>query len=753
MIFEWMNRRAAADWPGMERVFDWSFYSMGTREQGDASSDSFIKAALIFFGDREMAESAASAWDKGARLAALVAERPTLLVLDGLEPLQYPPGQQTGKLKDPAVETLLRGLARYNPGLCVVTTRESIADLARFGEASVSELPLHRLSTPAGVELLKHLGVRGSDAEFEKLVEDVKGHALTLNLLGRFLAEAHGGDIRRRDMVDIQEADEEIRGGHAFRVIEAYEKWFMEEKKDGRRLLAVLNLLALFDRPADYGCIEALRQPPAIPGLTETLVDQGKGKWNITLNRLQKCGLISLSSSISSVGEVWSGGALLDTHPIIREYFAGQLRKQRLPAWRTGHRRLYDYLTKSMCDKRQPSLEDLMPLYQAVFHGCQAGMYQRACEEVYIRRILRGSGSDGFYSVNKLGAFGPDLGAVACFFNEPWKSPVPTFTESDQAWLLNIASICLRALGRLTESLEPMAASNKYAFEQEDWANAAKGFNNLSELELVLGDITGALRAAEQTVTFADRSGNTFLCSASRATHASALHHAGQRSESMALFHQAEEMQAKNQPNYPLLYSVSGFLYCELLLADSERAAWRMFLKMEIENRKLELASICREVERRATKTLEWEEGMKGAPLLDFALHHLTMGRASLYGALLSSQHPDLREAQCEVLAAVDGIRASGQQYYLPDTLLSRAWLRFLEGNTDGARATLDEAWEIAERDPMRLFMADILLYRARLFRDREALKQARAMIEQCGYWRRKEELEDAEAAAASWLL
>jgi hypothetical protein len=67
----------------------------------------------------------------------------------------------------------------------------------------------------------------------------------------------------------------------------------------------------------------------------------------------------------------------------------------------------------------------------------------------------------------------------------------------------------------------------------------------------------------------------------------------------------------------------------------------------------------------------------------------------------------------------------------------------------------LDEAWEIAERGAMKLFMADIHLYRARLF-FREAtypwesptvdLAAARKLIEQCGYGRRKEELEDAEA-------
>ena len=49
----------------------------------------------------------------------------------------------------------------------------------------------------------------------------------------------------------------------------------------------------------------------------------------------------------------------------------------------------------------------------------------------------------------------------------------------------------------------------------------------------------------------------------------------------------------------------------------------------------------------------------------------------------------------------------------------------------------------------MRLHMADFLLYRASLFRDKGALAEARKLIEQCGYWRRKEELEDAEPALA----
>jgi hypothetical protein len=42
-----------------------------------------------------------TAWEKGERLAKLIARR-TLLILDGLEPLQNPPGAQEGRLRDPS---------------------------------------------------------------------------------------------------------------------------------------------------------------------------------------------------------------------------------------------------------------------------------------------------------------------------------------------------------------------------------------------------------------------------------------------------------------------------------------------------------------------------------------------------------------------------------------------------------------------------------------------------------------------------
>lgn len=135
--------------------------------------------------------------------------------------------------------------------------------------------------------------------------------------------------------------------------------------------------------------------------------------------------------------------------------------------------------------------------------------------------------------------------------------------------------------------------------------------------------------------------------------------------------------------------------------------------------------------------------------ILDIALGHLTLSRALLYRAILEGSA--IETAQADVEQAVACLRRGGRQDYLPQGLLTRAWLRSALGDPDGARADLAGAQEIAERGPMPLHLADVHLYRARLFHDRAALAEARRLVEKHGYGRRREELADLEAIAASW--
>jgi hypothetical protein len=123
-----------------------------------SSADEFLDAALTWFGDPD--PRLGTAWEKGERLAKLVAHRRTLLVLDGLEPLQNPPGPQGGRVREPSLQALLSELAAFNIGLCVITTRLPVGDIADYEGTSAPRLDLEHLSSDAGAKLLRALGVK-----------------------------------------------------------------------------------------------------------------------------------------------------------------------------------------------------------------------------------------------------------------------------------------------------------------------------------------------------------------------------------------------------------------------------------------------------------------------------------------------------------------------------------------------------------------------------------------------------------------
>jgi hypothetical protein len=749
LVAHWVAERFMKQgWPGVERYFDWSFYSQGTGESRQTSADLFINEALRFFDDPD--PTLGSAWERGERLARLVRQHRTLLVLDGIEPLQYPPTDKAGlagRLKDPGLEALVQSLAADNPGLCIITTREHLKNVEAL--PTTEEQKLDQLLREAAIALLRHLQIVGTDEELEAAWQDAGGHALTLQLLGRFIADAypHDRDIRHYKEVKFAEADQARQGRSAFKVMLAYEKWLQSAGPERQRELALLRLTGLFDRPISADCLRALRAEPAIPGLTDELVKLKDTQWNIALQRLIDIDLLSRSGSGAETA--------IDAHPLVREYFAEQLQRQSPEAFRLAHSRLFDHLCETT-PYWPDDLPGLGPLYQAVVHGCLAGRHQEACDKVYIDRILRGTDSAGFYSSKKLGAIGANLGAVAAFFEEPWSRLSPNLSNSDQAWLLGAAAHYLRVLGRLTEAIEPMRVSGEMDVADSRWEWAVASYSNLSELEVTLARLPEAVADARRAVGFADRSEDAVQKMVSRTAAADALHQAGERAEAKTLFAEAERMQAAMQPQFPLLYSLRGFQYIDLLLAPAERAAWQALLRFsefQAETTKGQtygqdaLATVCAEAERRATQTLSWVTRENW--LLDIGLDHLTLARAQLYRALLfAGPKSEIVNLHSEIPTALAKLRQANSLDHLPRALLTAAlYAGSLAGKPDEARRYFAEAQQIAERGPMPLYLADVYLHRARLFRDRSELAKARALIEKHGYGRRKEELEDAEAA------
>ena len=724
VVNEWNGRMAAGGYRGAKRVFAWSFYSQGTRDRAAVSADDFINKALIWFGDQDPTKG--SPHDKGARLAELVRKERTLLFLDGVEPLQYPPGPYAGRIKDPALAALVRNLGASNSGLCVMTTRETVTDVEMYRETTCALIDLESLSDVAGAELLRSLGVNGSQDELEAASKEFGGHGLALTLLGTYLVEVEEGDIRQRSELGPLTGETE-HGEHAKHVMQAYENWLGDSPE-----LCVLRILGLFDRPAEGAAIAALREGDPIEGLTDRVAKLNRRQWRQTLANLRRVRLLGDPDPSDPDG--------LDAHPLVREYFGDKLQGEIPDAWRKGHDQLYEYYKGPGCRKESPdTLEEMGPLYAAAAHGCAAGRHQEALHEVVWRRIQR---REECYSSHKLGAIGANLGAVSCFFVEPWQRLNEGMSPPDQAGLLNYAGYYLRALGRLSDAVQPMAASLEAYLRQENWENTAIAVGNMSELHLMLGEIHGAVDSARQAVEFADRSRDKFQAMVARSQVAATLHQAGRKEEANDQFREAEKLAVEIQAPVPFLCSLAGYQYCDLLLDD----------------RRTE------DVLRRAIRALEVAK--QDDFLLDIALNRLSLGRARLL-ATAESGGDDFAEAHTYLDQAVAGLRDSGVIYYLPDGLIARAELCRHTNEWDKAKTELDEAWAIATRDPqgqMRLHMTDCHLEYARLAIDkaqseganghieqacveeaRGHVESARVLIEKTGYHRRDDELAELQ--------
>ena len=705
LVNKWLERMERDNYRGVRRVYAWSFYSQGTGERV-TSADQFIAHALGWFGDPD--PDAGSPWNKGERLADLVREEKCLLILDGLEPLQSDLDYEHGKVKDPALAVLLTELARDNPGLCVITTRVEVSDLKQFPETTHEE-NLEQISDEAGRALLRVRNVQGDDAELEKATRDFGNHALALNLLAEYLHEIRGHHIS--DASEIPDLDvPEEKGRHPRRVIAAFEKRF----GDGPEV-ELLRILGLFDRPADKGSIDALRADPAIPDLTEHIQPLSEVDWLRLLKKLRDVKLIAPESKHNP--------DVLDAHPLVREHFGEQLRVTCRDAWREGNNRLYEHL-KDIAENLPDTIEDMAPLYAAVAHGCQAGRHQKAMYEVYWRRIRRRQEA---FSVKKLGAFGADLSALSGFFDPPWSQPVAGLTEADKGFALGEAGFDLRALGRAAEAVQPMQAGLEARIAQKDWKNAVGNASNLSELHLTIGGVSQALNYARQSVELADSSGDTFWRMASRTTLADALHHSGELQEAEDTFREAEEMQKERQPEYPLLYSLPGSRYYDLLLDQGKY--------QEVQNRAGQMLELRKE---------SWYS------LLSIALDYLSLGRAHLLQA--QEETGDFTYSAKELDQAVDGLRQAGAQEFIARGLLARAELHRVCGEFPQAQRDLDEAMSIVTRGGMGLHEADCHLEYARLYlamgkedSARKELDIAKKMIDEMGYHRRDRDVEALE--------
>jgi hypothetical protein len=503
LVKKWRDSFAESGWQGASRVFDWTFYSQGADTKAAASSDAFFEAALSWFHGHSGSTPALplAGWQKAEELVRLLRTHRTLLILDGVEALQHPPGPLAGSIVDPALRLLIEGVADTHLGLLVVTTRYPIGELDGRSSRTCKKLALPALSPEAGEALLRLLGVNGSEHDLQAASSDYDGHPLTLLLLGTYLKNRHGGDISQRysaiapELTDPLVQGRERESRHAGKIIASYLDWFEHGSSTddvSRAAAALLRLMGLFDRPVTATVIDELRREPAIGGLTDSLVPMlgQRDNWQRAIERLQDAHLIARNGTASA-------DLVFDCHPLIRQ-FCEQLLLNELPQQATeAHGRLLDYF-KQLPEKNRPNSADgLAPLFQAVRHGCLAGRYRESLEDIYWKRINRG---DAHYAWLHLGLYGATLQVMSYCFAERWTVLLPQVDDDCKRMIWNQTGLALSGIGRQLEAAVAFDRCVMLAREDFNQLSACINLCNCVESLLTIGGLNDAIVRAEAAI-------------------------------------------------------------------------------------------------------------------------------------------------------------------------------------------------------------------------------------------------------------
>lgn len=672
----WLERAKQEDYYGAERIFAWSFYSQGTTDR-NVSASPFLQKALEWFGDERPQEGSDLA--RAKRLAKLMTVKTTLLVLDGLEPMQFSSDANFGGFREPSLQTLLHELVD-TPGKCfvLITTRIPLKSLQAEAPKAFQTISLLPLRPRDGAALLESRGVIASEGiSLSEISKNFGGHALALLLLGNYLQAHHDGNATH--VVEIDDwIEKEKEGGHAWRVMRSYVRWFKKNRNLAE--IEVLLVLGLFDRPAPGNAFEAIRKA-SIAHLTDHISQMKLPQWNALITRIRSLGLISSENQAEPDA--------IDAHPLIREYFGPALRKEHLRSWKRGHRILYEFLADDT-DAYPKHPQRMEILYSAVNHACACGDRDQAFQ-MLAKRAWRLKSKDKrthYFATRKLGLVGADFVALSQFFKNQWTTLQPGLTLQQELQVFTDTGIRLRSLGRIEESIQCLKQVLNRVQEKFTPAVASSGAYaaaTLSELQLVCGRLEEAKESALIAKSIADKGKESYHKMHSRSSLADVMMQFGDFTAAKKLFSAARTFEKDASNKIPFMYSQTCYRYGNFLI---ERGDAQKLISIATRQRNV------------------WGLRPDGS-LLSRAIDKLILGRAHLALDIASKGYP-LDETIKLINEAVDNLDESGYIDYLIRGLITKAKASISIGNFTDASKALNRAARAAKMGNMQLLLIDV---------------------------------------------
>ncbi|GEM_PF-214430 len=650
LINYWLSRLDQEDYSGARRVYGWSFYWQGSSPEIKSSGDYFIEHALDWFGDKNPSDG--TPWAKATRLANLVRKAKTLLILDGLEPMQHPPGPKAGQVENPAVALLIRELASDNRGLCVITSRLEVSDLTAFQDGRVISVNLSHLSTKASVELLKTMGTRGSEEEYLQAVNKYSGHPLSLSLLASYISVVHQGEIGKYKNIKSL-LDEQSLSYHARNLMRNYLDWFQDSPE-----CALLYLVCLFDRAVELEDIKSIVTKDPVRGLTKELKKLNLIQLSYAIDNLKEANLITVDNRNAQI--------ILDCHPLVRDFMADYLSSEYKEIWQKGHKLIFEYLQRQAV-ANPANMAELEPLFRAVIHGTQAGLYEEAFQ-LYFERIKKKQ-----FSMFTDGSHHADQACIQAFFEKEWTEPVDNLSESAKLYLLSCASTNLIYLGNIQKAIAPSTESIAGFYKNNQWVEAINTAAPLASMLIAAGKIKEAFELIDDMQDCINKTNNSVIRAMSYSFQAYAFHLIGQDDKAKDLFEQADEILVQSEPDSPVSFPTVSSYYCKYLL---------------------DIGCVQKALDR-SLKTFAWRKQNSWQVAIDTT--SLLASDIQVLG-LIFLELGDIANAKVYLDRQVDLFKSADEWLYLPTGLNARSNLHIKLNNFQSAVDDLEEALNISQR-------------------------------------------------------
>ncbi len=678
LIANWLAEMAAYRYHDAEGVFAWSFDGQSDGENW-VTSDQFFDA-LIRFLDVETATSSTT-WERCREATKKLQQTRSLIVLDGLERVQHPPGPMEGTFRERVMQMFIREIAALNAGMLILTSRLPIIDIDAYMGKTCQSVPIPELSRAESIEILTRTGIQGDTAELSRIADEVRDHPLSLRLLSGYLQTVFNGDARMWESSGLARAIAGD-GGNASAIMDQYAAWF-----DGRAELQLLQLLGLFNREAAEDELAVLRDRPTCAGLNDQLAAMSRADFAYAVSSLRRAGLIQNQSKRGRV----------DAHPLVREYFQRHFRERSPDAYREGHRRLRDLLA-AKASERPRDLQACAPVLAAIWHGTRAGENADALDRLYWPRLAQ----EHHFLRDGLGAAASNHAVISYLLDETGGTAL---TAGQTSRLLAEQSLDLRMMGNTAEAIFPLVEAIRLTRTLGDPMVLINQLRHLSQLELALGKVDDACRhAGEALQVSTDQHASSIEILSSQTSCAFALLHAGRYAEAKQLLTAAlifgPEAAAELAPyGTRVTFCIAVYRTVDTLLSLLELPVSSSVSLGDL----ADLGGRALAVAKEAAERSPGELGLLGAALLELASERVRVQTDS------RSAMPD------RLTEAVENIREVGQRPWIIEANIVKC--RALTGmnSTDQASGALRIAERLASDDGMALQELVCQIERARL--------------------------------------